>query len=337
MPDLGYNICQRWQGIVPRSLDILLRKRAGFKQEKKRLKNSPEADVYDKRQAALKWILVCSFGYLGFKNARFGKIDAHIATCAFSRVALNAAMEIAMSNGFDLVHGIVDSMWLRKPGATIEDFAKLCEIMKAKLGLPISFEGKYRWIAFLASRVDARVPVLNRYFGVFQDDTVKVRGIELRRHDTPRVVENCQREMIEVLGKARSSSEFKALVPNALKVLEKHVRLLREAGVSHQDLAITKSLSKDPREYVNLVPQAVAARHLVSEGGVVHAGQGISYVLAKERRGVAMTRASPVELVDSKVKVDWGKYQDLLISSARNLLEPVGLNEEEIRSSIALG
>ncbi len=337
VPELGYNICQRWQGIVPRSLDILLRKRAGFKEQKRNLKNSPEAEIYDKRQGALKWILVCSFGYLGFKNARFGKIDAHIATCGFSRLALNMAREIALSNDFALVHGIVDSMWLRKPGATVEDFEKLCGKMKAKLGLPISFEGRYKWIAFLASRVDGRVPVLNRYFGVFQDGTVKVRGIELRRHDSPGVVENCQRDMIEVLGKASSSSEFKALVPPALKVLERYVRLVRKSDVPRQDLVITKSLSKDPRDYTNLVPQAVAAQHLVTEGGSVHAGQNISYVLAKERRDDTMTRALPAELVDNGVEVDWRKYADLLVSSARNLLEPVGYDEDAIWLSLGLG
>src|SRR5437879_8597295 len=32
-----------------------------------------------------------SFGYLGFKKARFGKIDANIATCEFSRKVVREA------------------------------------------------------------------------------------------------------------------------------------------------------------------------------------------------------------------------------------------------------
>src|SRR5213593_4830488 len=59
-----------------------------------------------------------SFGYLGFKNARFGNIDAHIATCAFSRKVLKQAVALAEAHGFQLVHGIVDSFWLRKKEAT---------------------------------------------------------------------------------------------------------------------------------------------------------------------------------------------------------------------------
>lgn len=59
VPELGYNICQRWRGIVPRSLEILLAKRAAYKRLKENA-DPPLAGVYSKRQAALKWILVCS-------------------------------------------------------------------------------------------------------------------------------------------------------------------------------------------------------------------------------------------------------------------------------------
>jgi DNA polymerase I len=60
VPELGWNVCERWQGIVPRSLDILLRKRALYKKFKKEAKDPPTRLRYDQRQAALKWILVCS-------------------------------------------------------------------------------------------------------------------------------------------------------------------------------------------------------------------------------------------------------------------------------------
>ncbi len=60
VPELGYNICQRWQGIVPRSLDILLQKRALYKKYEKEIADPPTKKMLDKRQAALKWILVCS-------------------------------------------------------------------------------------------------------------------------------------------------------------------------------------------------------------------------------------------------------------------------------------
>jgi DNA polymerase elongation subunit (family B) len=60
VPELGWNICERWTGIVPRSLDILLRKRALYKKYKNETMDPPTRLRYDQRQAALKWILVCS-------------------------------------------------------------------------------------------------------------------------------------------------------------------------------------------------------------------------------------------------------------------------------------
>jgi DNA polymerase elongation subunit (family B) len=60
VPELTFNICERWTGIVPRSLEILLRKRRIYKKFKKEASDPPSRLKYDQRQAALKWILVCS-------------------------------------------------------------------------------------------------------------------------------------------------------------------------------------------------------------------------------------------------------------------------------------
>src|SRR3989449_433569 len=334
VPELDYNICQRWTGIVPLSLEILLTKRATYKTRKKEARDDFEKSLYDQRQSALKWILVCSFGYLGFKNARFGKIDAHIATCAFSRKVLKQAVAIAEAHGFQLVHGIVDSMWLRKPSATAEEYEELCSKISREFNLPISFEGIYKWVVFLNSKIDPRVPVLNRYYGIFQDGTLKVRGIDLRRHDTPGIVRQCQEEMLQVFSKANNSSEFKLLIPKALNVLEQYATLLRKGKVPLEDLAIEKNLSKDPGEYTHKVPQAIAAQHLVKEGGTVHAGQRVNYILTHDWAGTPEKLALPPELADENTVYDSERYIDLLCSSATNLLLPMGYTTKSLRSML---
>jgi len=215
-------------------------------------------------------------------------------------------------------------MWLKKPGATAEEYEKLCNEISRELNLPISFEGIYKWIVFLNSKIDPRVPVLNRYYGIFQDGTLKVRGIDLRRHDTPGIVRQCQEEMLGVFSEANNSSEFKQLIPKALKVLERYAILLRKRKVPLEDLVIEKNLSKDPGEYTHKVPQAIAARHLVKEGGTVHAGQRVNYILTHDWAGVPEKLALPPELADENTVYDSERYIDLLCSSATNLLLPMG-------------
>jgi len=269
-----------------------------------------------------------SFGYLGFKNARFGKIDAHIATCAFSRKVLREAAALAEARGFTLVHGIVDSFWLRKKEATRGEYEALCREIRDKLRLPVSFEGVYRWIVFLSSKTDSKVGVLNRYYGIFEDGKLKVRGIDLRRHDTPDIVRQCQSDMLEIFIKARDSNEFRLLIPSALKVLEKFVCLLRDGSVPLENLVIVRNLSKNPDEYTHQVPQAIAARHLVAQGGSVHAGQQVSYILTRDQTRTAV----PPEIVDEDTVYDSERYVDLLCSSAANLLLPLGYDTKYLRT-----
>ena len=44
-----------------------------------------QAAAFKARADAHKWSLVTSFGYLGYKNARFGKIEAHESVTAWGR------------------------------------------------------------------------------------------------------------------------------------------------------------------------------------------------------------------------------------------------------------
>jgi DNA polymerase elongation subunit (family B) len=60
VPELGYNICERRKGIVPISLEELLEKRLRYKQMMKEARSPLLKENYRKRQAALKWILVCA-------------------------------------------------------------------------------------------------------------------------------------------------------------------------------------------------------------------------------------------------------------------------------------
>lgn len=250
VPELGYHVCVRKRGIVPITLEKLLRKRAVYKQLMRSAKDEESKRFYDERQTALKWILVCAFGFLGYRNAKFGRIDSHIAVCAFARKILLDATRIAELKGFKVLHGIVDSLWLAKEGANEEDYAHLCSEIERETGFRVSFEGMYRWIAFLPSKTDGSTPVLNRYFGVFRNGKVKFRGIEARRRDTPRIIALSQISMLNTLAQGECIDDVRRLVPTALDNLFEYVRAIKSGFVPLNELLIERRSPRDHRTTV---------------------------------------------------------------------------------------
>jgi len=334
VPELGYNVCRKREGIVPKTLWLILKKRATYKELRNEAEDPELKEIYDQRQGALKWILVTCFGYLGYKNARFGKVDAHIAVCAFARDVLLKTVHMAEERGFEVVHGIVDSLWLKKEGAEPRDYAALCGAVSREVGVPLNVEGRYRWIVFLPSKIHPGVPVLNRYYGVSDSGKIKVRGIEVRRTDTPKFIHDAQMDMIEILAKARNSKEFMERIPEALDTLRNHAEKLIEGKVEATDLLIAKRLSMQPNSYAHDVLQAIAARQLMKEGVEISAGQAVQYLITNSQSKNAHRRVKPAQLLNLHVHYDLQKYLDLLLSSAGNILSPFGYTIERLYNSV---
>ncbi len=112
VPEINYPICARRRGLVPETLEPLIAKRLEYKARVKQMPDGSEREIYRRRQSAHKWLLVTCFGYLGYKNARYGRIEAHEAVTAYGRECLLRAKEIAEARGFRVLHAIVDAMWI---------------------------------------------------------------------------------------------------------------------------------------------------------------------------------------------------------------------------------
>ena len=323
---LNYHICEKRRGIVPLSLEILLKKRAHYK-DKRNSTTDPELKrIYDARQTALKWVLVTSFGYLGFNNAKFGRIDAHIAVCAFDRQIILQTVRIAESQGFKILHAIVDSIWIQKKNVVNNDYKSLKTEIENKTGFPISFEGIYKWIVFVPSKSNTILPVSNRYFGVFEDGTVKMRGIEARRHDTAEFFSNVQQGILNIMSEANSIKEVKDLMPKVRKFFQLHLELLRYKKVPINDLVLTKRISKDVDEYKNRnTVELDALLQLKHAGKSLKSGQILKYVLTDYYRKNSRKRSIPVELINSKTVYDAKRYSELLVETCNSVTEPFGL------------
>jgi len=326
-PELGPPGDPQPQGLVPQTLAPLLDKRLVLKTNLATLPAwHPRRRIYQAQASAHKWLLVTCFGYLGYKNARFGRIEAHEAVTAYGREALLRAKEAAEDLGFEVLHLYVDGMWITRPGASkVPDFQPVLEAISQRTGLPIALEGIYRWMAFLSSRQDARVPVANRYFGVFLDGSVKVRGIEARRRDTPRFLVQLQAEIISRLAHVTRETPADAYLPGVLALLRRHLSALRTGRMPLEQMLIAQKLSRALDEFRTPSPVAHAVAQLHAAGKPTSPGQKVRFLYTRGEPGVyAWNLPQPPD----PASVDVERYSELLLRAATTLLEPFGVSKQ---------
>jgi len=316
VPDLKYHICKR-QGIIPQSLRLLLEKRKKYTDLIETTQNKEQSNIYEQRKAALKWILVTSFGYLGFNNAKFGRIDAHMAVCAFARRLLLQAMKIAEEHKFTILHGIVDSLWIYKKNSTIQDYERLRDVIAKETGFDLSLD-VYNWIVFLPSKNNLELPVANRYFGANKDGELKLRGIETRRHDTPKYFKQCQLDILNLFAKCKNLYEIKESMQEAKSIQNRYKLRLFGHKIPVQDMVFTNKVTRGTGQHKSHTIQADAVNQLKWEGKNIEPGQNIRYVINDYARKISH-RVVPMEFAD---KYDAKKYAQLLDNCCKSILDP---------------
>lgn len=327
VPELGTPVCRHRVGLVPETLAPLLEKRARYKA---RMRELPEGDrmreIYRRRYSAHKWLLVTCFGYLGYKNARFGRIEAHESVTAYGREVLLRAKEWVEGRGFRVLHLFVDGLWIYRPGSRERpDYETLIEELCRETGLHIGLEGIYRWVAFLPSRVDPRSSVPNRYFGAFEDGEIKIRGIEARRHDTPEYIEDTQRGMLAILARGEDAAGFRRRLPEAIDFARERLQRLRAGQVPLAELVVRHNLSRKLEEFVVRTAAARAAAELARAHVDLSPGEAVRFVYTP-----GPEKARAWDLIEGEIPYDREVYTELLARAVQTMVMALGVDRATV-------
>ena len=357
VPEAGYTVCDKREGIVPKTLRPILARRAWLKKmakapltppsplggegkgegvdcEERREDIGKKKEIYNRKQTALKWMLVTCFGYLGYRNARFGRIEAHEAVTAFGRESLLQAKEICEEEGFELLHAITDSLWIRKKGLREEEVLELCQKISVATGITMSLEGIYRWMAFLPSKGNPESPVANRYFGLFKSGKIKARGLAFRRGDTPPLIQEAQLRMLEVLAEAKDMDDYRVKIPKILDLLLEYSLMLKDGQAKNEDLAIGKRISQEPNAYKVDSLTALAAQELEDVGIPIHPGEKVRYVIKDALSKNKAERVRPFPLVGPDDTYDVKKYLEMLVKATEEILIHFGYDVKRLENII---
>ena len=272
VPDTPYSISTDRKGFLSRALGNLLETRLFYKS----IKNLDP--IYQKRDAALKWMLLTSFGYTGYKNAKFGKIEMHEAITAIGRWALMRAINLAKDHNFKIIHGIVDSLWLSGDG----DIESLIADIARETRIKIVVDGHYRWIAFLPSR--SGLGALNRYLGLRYDGSFKVRGIEARRSDVPYMAIKFQMDALNILRDCRTVNEVAKKRAEILNLETYYKNNLRSFPRNYYD--INFHITKHFEDYISNTIQKRILKHVEVKGHEIWPGSTVKAAVVNKKMDI---------------------------------------------------
>ncbi|HLP79515.1 MAG TPA: DNA polymerase domain-containing protein [Acidobacteriota bacterium] len=309
VPGTTISITTRFQGITPKVLKPFIDRRMYYKQ-------NPTA-INKERSVGLKMVLVSSYGYLRFREFKLGLASAHMAICAYARRILLQAVRLAEKYDFQVVHGIVDALYIKKKGITKEEVQKYCEELHQLSGIPVSFEGIFSWICFCASVNNPDIPVPTKHFGVFTNGDVKARGIEIRERGKPKYVRTFQTKVLLELLDIKRAHDIKKKMPQLKTLYNDAVQQLSLATAD--DLKVRIALGES--EYSTNIPQKAIVEKYKKKGIQLQPGQVIYHIYTT--RGVALPE-------EYKQNPHQDEYQKMLFRALHQICQPFGIKREEL-------
>jgi DNA polymerase I len=329
VPTLGYDVCTE-RGYLADVLGPLIEDRDDIKAAIRETDDPDRRRDLEGRSDAIKWILVSCFGYQGFSNAKFGRIEAHEAINAYARDVLLTAKEALEAAGWRVVHGIVDSIWVTPRGdEPQESLESVAAAVSEDVGIDLEYEAAYDWVAFVPRRgMDGGA--LTKYFGRYAtpkpDGTAyKYRGIEARQRSTCQWVAAVQQALVATLDEHRRAEPVLDRLAVALSRLDRD-------EVDPSRLVITNRVSKRVEEYAQATRNVAALERAEARGLEKFPGQDVEYVVVDD----AKSSRERVQLAhENPDTYDPGFYRERAIRAAESVVSPLGWDRERIREYLS--
>lgn len=229
-----HTICMDVDGVVPASISKLIKLKSLYEE----LYDMTGLRIYNERRSACKWVLVASFGYLGYRNSLFGSVMAHEVVTSTGRHLMTVARKAVESMGYRVIHALVDSLFIE--GITAADeCGKIREVVSRATGFETKVESHYTWL-YIPTSVDGSHGVANRYYGKLSSGGVKLKGITCVRRDTPAIIKEAQMSAISELAKANTKVEMPDAIVRAHTVLERYRRKLVDRDYELSDMLVMR-------------------------------------------------------------------------------------------------
>jgi DNA polymerase elongation subunit (family B) len=180
--------------------------------------NSKEYLWCQQRIDSLKNILGYLYGTTGSLWNRFGNVLVFEEINKLSREILIKTKDIIQKSGYELIYADIDSVFIKNGSGmeTTDQYEKTVNILRKETGFPISIEHNFKFLILLPLEDSEKIEALKQYYGVTHEGQLVVRGVEIRRHDTPNLIKQFQTDLLSTLFDCKDIEEIIAILSNYL-------------------------------------------------------------------------------------------------------------------------
>ncbi len=271
------------KGVLPLTLDILLKKRKEFK-EKMEDKQYDEAQrsVYNGLQLAYKVVANSVYGQTGSRTSPIRKLCVAASTTAAGRKALGLAKRVVETEfGAEVIYGDTDSIFIKFP---TQDLAKSIALgIQAGKRITEQCRRPYK-IAYEKTFYPFILFCRKRYVGMMYEEDAnaapkrKEMGIVLKRRDNAPIVKEVFGGALDILVKERNVKKAQQFANEMLvRVLENKVPL--------EKFIVSKSLRDDYKNPEQIAHRVLANRMAARDPGTApKVGDRIQYIYVAENK-----------------------------------------------------
>ena len=275
------NTDPRTVGILPLTLDILLKKRKETRKLMEKIEDESQKSVLNGLQLAYKVVANSVYGQCGSSTSPIRKLEVAACTTAAGRQRIrDAKMIVETEFGGEVIYGDTDSIFIK---FATRDLAESIELGKKAADRITAFCGRSYRIEYEKTFYPFILFCRKRYVGMMYEDDIKkckrkTMGVALKRRDNAPIVKDIFGGALDSLMEHRNIKVAEKLVKEMLtKVMKNEYPL--------EKYILSKQLRDDYKNPAQIAHRVLADRMEERDAGnKPQVGDRLSYVYVANRR-----------------------------------------------------
>ncbi len=321
IPGSKSHFCTKTKGFIPEILLVLFQERKHIKEKMKTHdKKSREYAELNARQFAVKTVSNAMYGYLGFAGSRWYNRECASAVTAFGRSYIQNVIAMAEEQGFEVLYGDTDSLFLHIENNT--DVVAREFLKKVNDTLPgimeLDLQGIYVRGIFVSKKA-GEGGAKKRYAIIDKDGNITIRGFEKVRRDWSRLAKDTQEKVLDLVLNKRQKE--------AVEYVKKIVQEVKLEKVPLTELRVYTQLTRQLKHYVQRGPHVAAVEKANARGREIRVGETIEYVITKGAGSIS----DRAELTEYAKNYDPEYYiNNQIVPAALRVLHIFGVTEDDL-------